>query len=153
MAHCGRNDRLGGTDRILAVLGDNDSGQPPWPAVGCRNRWPKRVPGTLPGPCLPSEQEKSFVNNSWSTFQQSNRAIGRIGMTIETIRMQVRGLMALVAELRLVFVAPAATAQGDFVANSIPHSFIPQFPEQDPVVLPHPVGVSDAALRSCRRNL
>ena len=77
----------------------------------------------------------------------NNREHGcRIKMTIETIGMQVHRVVALVAELSLVLVALAATAQRDLVPDSLPHSFVPEFPEKDPVVLPHPAEVANAAL-------
>jgi hypothetical protein len=66
-------------------------------------------------------------------------------MASETIGMQVRGIVAFVAELGLVLVALAATAQSNLVPDPIPHRFVPEFVEKDPVVLPHPADVSDAA--------
>ena len=93
------------------------------------------------------------MKNSWSTLQESNRVIGRIGVAIETIGMQVRDLVAFIAKLRLIFMALAATAQSDFVSHPIPHCLVPEFFEKYPVVLPHPLRISNAALRSCSRNL
>ena len=74
-------------------------------------------------------------------------------MASETIRMQVRGIVALVAEPSLVLVALAAAAQSNLVPDPIPHRFVPEFVEKDLVVLPHPADVSDAALRGRRRSL
>jgi len=67
-------------------------------------------------------------------------------MAIETIRMQVRGMVALVAEPGLVLVALAATAQSNLAPDPIPHRSVPEFVKEDPVVLSHPAGVSNAGL-------
>lgn len=73
-------------------------------------------------------------------------------MAIEAIGMQVHGVVALVAELSLVLMALAAAAQSNLVANSLAYSFVPEFPQEDPMVLAHPGGVANAALRRSRRN-
>lgn len=84
----------------------------------------------------------------------NNREHGcRIRMTVETIGMQIHRVVALVAELSFVLVALAATAQRDLVPDSLAHSFVTEFTEKDPVVLPHPDGVANAALRGIGCNL
>jgi len=73
-------------------------------------------------------------------------------MALETIGMQVCGVVTFVAELSFVLVALAATAQGDLVADSLTYSLVAEFAEKDSVVLPHPDGIPNAALRRIRRN-
>ena len=140
---------LGGRVRIRVLPFGNGPSRSQAPAVeslGPTKTWQKQ--------CRPGKRDRSFVNKSWPTVQESKRLTGfRIEMARETIGMQVRGIVALIAEPSLVLVALAATAQSDLVPDPVPHRFIPEFVEKDPVVLPHPTDVSHAALRGGRRNL
>ena len=67
-------------------------------------------------------------------------------MALETIGMEVHGVVALVAELRLVLMALTAAPQSDFISNSLAHGFVAKFSQEDPVILAHPGRIPDAAL-------